>query len=178
MRRPFGAIMQLAYVVADLDKALDYWIKVMGAGPFFTGDFEPHDQIYRGRKTSAQLTTALGAYKDMHIELVRQNNDAPSVFRETRDRGSFAVHHVFAVEPDYDAALARYARGGCLPAQTSTHPIIGRIAMVDARDTMGCFVEIVDYTTTCCAINEAVWAAHDHWDGADPLRSFHALFPS
>ena len=176
MRRPFGTFIQTAYLVRDLDAAIDYWTGVMGAGPFFVGDFEPHDQVWRGKPTGAHLTTALGGFKDMHIELVCQNNDAPSAFNDGRHRPATAIHHLHAVEEDYDLALARYAAGGCTPAQTSRHPIIGRIAMIDALDTMGAYIEVVDLTPTCLAINEAIWKSHDGWDGSDPRRDFHALF--
>ena len=30
-----GEVMQLAYVPADFDGALKFWIETMGAGPFF-----------------------------------------------------------------------------------------------------------------------------------------------
>ena len=30
-----GAVMQIAYVPADFDAALRFWIDIMGVGPFF-----------------------------------------------------------------------------------------------------------------------------------------------
>ena len=33
-----GDVMQLAYVPADFDGALKFWIETMGAGPFFALD--------------------------------------------------------------------------------------------------------------------------------------------
>src|SRR3546814_2836450 len=35
MSRLFGPIFQTAYVVEDIDGALDHWTRVLGVGPFF-----------------------------------------------------------------------------------------------------------------------------------------------
>ena len=44
-----GEVMQLAYVPADFDGALKFWIEVMGAGPFFALDHvQLTDLKYRG----------------------------------------------------------------------------------------------------------------------------------
>ena len=35
MSRFLGEIRQLGYVVPDIEKAMDYWAKTMGVGPWF-----------------------------------------------------------------------------------------------------------------------------------------------
>jgi hypothetical protein len=41
-------LIRMAYVTTDLDPALDYWVEVADAGPFYVADYEPKQQVYRG----------------------------------------------------------------------------------------------------------------------------------
>jgi len=52
----FDPIFHVGYAVPDMGKALDYWTKVMGVGPFFlerhiTGNDEEY--IYKGHRCEA-----------------------------------------------------------------------------------------------------------------------------
>src|SRR3954449_10881358 len=123
MTRPLGSFMQLAYVVDDMDRYLEFWTGEMRAGPFFRGDFTPEDQVYRGEPTSAALSVAFGFHGDMQIELIQPLDDKPSVFAEGLVSEGTGIHHIFAPVESYDTALAGYARSGCLPVQTSSHPV-------------------------------------------------------
>ena len=40
----------MGYVAPDIDKAIDFWTGVAGAGPFYTADYEPERQMYRGAR--------------------------------------------------------------------------------------------------------------------------------
>ncbi len=35
MSGPLGSVRQAGFVVRDLDRALEYWTKTLGVGPFF-----------------------------------------------------------------------------------------------------------------------------------------------
>src|ERR1017187_10835560 len=50
MSRIFGEMRQIAFVVRDLEKALDYWTRTLGVGPFFVmRDVVPDNYRYCGR---------------------------------------------------------------------------------------------------------------------------------
>ena len=86
-----GDVMQLAFVPADFEAALDHWIKV-GAGPFFAMDHVKLEDVrYRGAPADIDFSMVIGYWGDLQVELIRQHNewypierDLPMDFR-TRD---------------------------------------------------------------------------------------------
>lgn len=111
-------LRQVAYAVPDIDAALPYWTGVLKAGPFFKLEHAPlTDRKNRGASGSdVDLTLALGYSGDLQIELIQQNNDAPSVFKEFLDAGRQGMHHIGIMPQDYEAALAIYRSQGHEPA--------------------------------------------------------------
>jgi hypothetical protein len=65
-------LMQMGYVTRDLEQALDYWIDVVGAGPFFYADYEPENQVYRGAPTHIRFRNAYGYLGGMQVEIIQQ----------------------------------------------------------------------------------------------------------
>ena len=71
MEPALGTIRQVAYVVEDLDSALEHWIGILNAGPFFVFEHaELSDQLYRGAASSIDVTLAVGNSGDVQIELI------------------------------------------------------------------------------------------------------------
>ena len=92
--RQLGDIMQLAYLPADFDAAVTYWTETMGVGPFYLiENVRLGDMQYRGAPSEALFSIALAYWGDIQIELIRAENDAPSLYS-----GDYAVtdrlHHV------------------------------------------------------------------------------------
>ncbi|HEY9545822.1 MAG TPA: hypothetical protein VIR56_07435, partial [Solimonas sp.] len=59
-------IMQLCWVVPDLEAAIGYWVRESGAGPFFMFDALHFDQsVYRGTPSDIQACrAAIGQFGD------------------------------------------------------------------------------------------------------------------
>lgn len=108
-----GAAMQIAYVVADLEAAVDYWTDEMGAGPWFCLDnFNPADAWYRGTACDAPANAALGFCGQMNVELIQPLTDNPGVHVETvRGRG-YGFHHTGVATVDVDADIDRLSGRG------------------------------------------------------------------
>ena len=69
-----GHAMQSAWVVDDLDAAVDAWLKV-GIGPFFFVEYTPElfeNSTYRGSPSPISMKIALAQAGDMQIELIEQ----------------------------------------------------------------------------------------------------------
>ncbi|HEX4341262.1 MAG TPA: VOC family protein [Polyangiaceae bacterium] len=70
----------MAYVVADIGRAMQQWTDTLGVGPFF---YLPHfpliDVRYRGEPGELDITLALSFSGPMCIELIQQNGSAPSI---------------------------------------------------------------------------------------------------
>jgi len=175
-----AAIKQLGYMVHDLDAAIDYWIDVMGAGPFFLADIEVPKQDFLGEPTNALITVAIGYSGDMQVELIRQTNDAASAYivgllsaEDTPVGGHF--HHVLMSHDGYDAACRKYEAAGGQRTFNGWTEGLGRYCYIDARNIMGCHIELMEPAEIFDRACAAMHAAHCGWDGEDRRRSFEEL---
>jgi Glyoxalase/Bleomycin resistance protein/Dioxygenase superfamily len=77
-----GEIMQLGFVVREWESALSFWIG-LGAGPFYISErVETTTLLYRGKPAEIDYSLALGYWGGLQIELIRPNDNAPSIYRE------------------------------------------------------------------------------------------------
>ena len=168
---PLGAVSQVAYVVKDMEQALNYWIKIMAAGPFFVFEHaELENQRYRGDLSSADVTLAVGNSGDTQIELIVCENQAPSVYKEFIDAGKSGVHHVGLMPTDYKATCLQFQSLGFDVAFECS---IGGTDLVyfDTVDALGHFTEFWDNSDAFRDFQRFVKHAAQHWDGSDPIRT-------
>lgn len=171
MTQPLGTIRQIAYVVNDMDVALDYWINTLSAGPFFKIEHvNLENQKYYGEPTSTDISIALGNSGDVQIELIVQHNDAKSVYKDFLDAGRQGVHHIALMPEDYAATYAQYLSSGHKPAFELS---LGGAPVVyfDAFDTVGHYVELWDNNSVFKDMFLLVEKAAQGWDGNDPIRA-------
>jgi hypothetical protein len=166
---PFpGPIRQFAYVVTDIDAAMDNWVSV-GVGPWFVLRSLPLPATYRGAESEPILTMALANSGDMQIELIQQQNNAPSIYREFLDVGRTGMHHVAYWTEDFDGTMARAHAAGYKTAQ------IGRSAgiafgYVDGGPAAE-FVEVMELSDTTREMMDLIRDTAATWDGKDPIRN-------
>ena len=166
-----GTVRQVAYVVDDMPRALDYWLSVMKAGPFFLFEHAALErQLYRGAPSEIDVTLAVGNSGDVQIELIYCENDAPSVYKEFLDAGRRGVHHLGLMPDDYSGSCARYAALGFEAAFEGT---IGGTDLVyfDTVEALGHFTELWDRSDTFIEFMEHVKRAAVDWDGSNPVRT-------
>ncbi len=166
-----GPIMQLSYCPADYDAALAHWI-ALGAGPFFE---RPHvhleDVKYRGAPSAIDFSIALGYFGAMQIEIVRQHNDAPSMFREWRAAGREGVQHLCVLVDDMVSVRAQVAQVNGIIVQEAKLPnAAGEVIYADFGAGPGTLLEYLHIGAAGCAGFAAMHAAHVAWDGSDPIR--------
>ena len=83
--------------------------------------------------------------------------------------GSLGFHHVAILPVDFDAECSRFEAAGC-PAVT-TLISAARVAYMDTRKVLGCFVELYEDNAPLRATFARWKAIHDEWDGVtDPVR--------
>ncbi len=86
-----GVIRQIGYIVQDFDKALDEFL-ALGVGPFYVLRGIEQTGIYRGQDCTVKLTLGgLANSGDMQIEIIHQDNDAPSIYSEFTSAGGGMV---------------------------------------------------------------------------------------
>lgn len=161
-----GAPMQLAFVPTDIDKALAFWAGTLGAGPFFhLPELSLPETRYRGVRSDPVFSLWLGYWGDMQVELIRQHNDAPSIYRDAAD--DRRLHHVCLLVDDLDAALAMAA--GAAVEQTGDVPGGGAVAYV--QPAQGPLTELLQPAPGTRELFAMMREAHRGWDGRDPVRS-------
>jgi len=170
--QPPGAIMQVAYVVEDIEKAMKHWTEKLGVGPFFLFEhFELEDYRYRGKPGDLDITLALGFSGSMCFELIVQHSKSPSVYTDVVESRGYGFHHWAVSTTRFDEDLARYAASG------NDEVLYGRVAAVNARaayvDTMaelGAMIELIEINPAVEGFFSVVKEPSIDWNGKDPVR--------
>jgi hypothetical protein len=162
--------MQLAYVPADFDGALKFWIETMGAGPFFALDHVRLEDVkYRGKPAEIDFSMVLGYWGDIQIELIRAENDAPSIYT-----GEYAVkdrmHHVCLFVKSITEARAACAAAGAEILVEGKVGDTGEVIYVDAGGGPGHVIELLQPMEGSEGLFAMMKDAARNWDGSDPLR--------
>lgn len=166
-----GEIMQLAYVPADFDAALAFWTNTIGAGPFFALDHVTLEAVkHQGAPTEIDFSMVIGYWGELQIELIRQHNEAPSIYKSWRDEGREGLHHVCILVDDMTGARAVCAEAGAVVAQEGRVPGGGEVIYVDTGGGPGTMVEILKPGPGGREFFAMMRDAARGWDGADPLR--------
>jgi hypothetical protein len=170
MKTALGTVRQVAYVVDDMQKALDYWIDGMKAGPFFLFEHAAmENQLYRGAASNADVSLAVGNSGDVQIELIYCENDAPSVYKEFLDAGRVGVHHLGLMPENYPEEYDRYISLGYEAAFECS--IAGtQLVYFDTVNSLGHFTELWDNSEAFKDFMAEVKAAARDWNGDDPVR--------
>jgi hypothetical protein len=167
-KKAFGAINQNAFVVADIDVAIEHWTRVMRVGPFFKfpkiefvrGDF-------RGKPCLPEFDAAIAYTGDLMIELIRPQG--PSIFKEFLEAGGKGVHHFAAFADDMAAAAAQIQAGGGVRVQGGTLPDGSSIAYFEMGGPEPSILEIACLQPGALGLFAAIKAAGAGWDGTTKL---------
>lgn len=165
-----GPVMQLAWLPSDFDAALAHWTRTMGVGPFFLMEnIRLADMRYRGQPTDAVFSLALSYWGDMQIELIRPENDAPSIYNgdyAVRDR----LHHVCVLVDDIADAYAACAAQNAEILVEGRVGEAGRVIYADPGHGPGSVVEVLQTQPGTHELFGMIKQAAATWDGSDPLR--------
>lgn len=138
------AIVQNAYVVANLERACDRLNRLFGWGPFVGGgEGVLTDHVYRG--APAEPIRIRGVFVqsgDLNIELIELVSEAPSAFHDVfGDERNEGLHHCAIFAADYEGVRQRYADQG-FPVVSEFSFADRRICYVDTRPLLGHMIEI------------------------------------
>jgi hypothetical protein len=172
--QPMGGVAQTAFVVPDLQQAIERWAADMRAGPFFVlPHFLVPGQVYRGTESRADITIAMGFAGHMLIELIQPLDNEPSVYRETIELRGYGFHHLGIACADVDADSLAYQARGYQEAFRAAVPTGGEVAYLDnGQGAQWGFLELLPVTPGMDQTFTRFWEASCDWDGSDPVRSF------
>lgn len=159
-------IVQNAYVVNDIDAAVERWHGLWGIGPFFVRRHVAMvSVIYRGAPATLDISAAYAQAGPIQVELVMQHNPGPSALRDMFAPGQEGLHHVAVIPEDFDAMLAFYRQLG-YPVATELRTVAGRgAAFVDTRPLLGHMVEVYIPSEALKTMYREVAEAAANWDG-------------
>ena len=167
---PGASIVQMAWVVNDLEAAVARFSRTMGCGPFM---FNRHIDLvrphHRGIPVKTDFSLALTQAGAVQIELVQQHDATPSVYRDVYSAGDEGFHHVAVIVPDVAAEVERYRSLGFAVASTGRFGDAD-FAYVDTVPATGHMVEVLPDNETIRRFFGAVRRAAESWDGVDPIR--------
>jgi len=166
-----GTVMQIAFVPKDFDAALRHWTETMGVGPFFRMDHVALlNTKHEGAPVEIDFSIAIAYWGDLQVELVKQHNDAPSIYKRWRDEGREGLHHVCIVVDDIARAREVCAAAGVRVAQEAEVAGGGEVIYVDTGGGPGSIVEVIQLPQS--TLTGFAWMREQcrQWDGTDPVR--------
>ena len=168
MRKNLGPLGQLGYVVTDLKAAALEWVERTGIGPWYIAEHIPLDYFrYRDSPSDVDIGIATAFTGSLEIELIVQNNDAPSDYADALERSETGVHHVSFFPKDYDLALTSLLGEGFENLQEGAIHGIRFIYLVDPERRI---VEMSDLPVKARKRREVRMTEAAAWDGLDPIR--------
>jgi len=164
--------MQMCWVVTDLDRAIDHWVRTAGAGPFFVfGEIHFTESNYRGTPMDlAPCRAAMGQFGDTQIELIEPLGDDPGIWRDLYRFGQAGFHHTGLYCTDYEAQRDAYVAAG---AEIAFEGLMmgAKTCYIDTSPTLGFMTELVTANPIAEQVFGAIRAASVDWDGSDPVRT-------
>ncbi len=168
-------VIQVAWVVNELETAVSFWTRLCGVGPFYLfRDVRVDRLLYRGAPARMTFDVALAQAGGVQLEFITQHGNDPSAYRDLYPVGREGFHHVAFFAEDYDREIAVFDRQGYARA---TEGQVGemRFSYIDTSASVGCMIELLEENARMRGIFAGVARAAEHWDGGRPLRPVEEL---
>jgi len=169
---PDQRFMQMCWVVPDIQAAIAGWVRSAGVGPFFLFDTITFDNpLYRGKPSECpNITAAMAQAGDIQIELVAQNDERPSFWRDVVPASKTGLHHMALYCDDFEANLDAYRKAGAEVAFSGL--MMGaKVCWLDTCSTLGFMVELVEKNPIADHVYAQFRDAARNWDGTNPVRT-------
>jgi hypothetical protein len=160
---------QLGFHVDDVVVAAERWARVFAVGPFSWLPRRSSTSIYRGRTIEIEVEVAVAQAGLVQIELVRQFDDSPSIYREIYPRGVVGPHQLCTVTDRYHDKLAQLRDLGYgVAGEVDSNGY--RVAYVDTTADFGFVTEVVANQPGILGQFARLARMAQEWDGSDPVR--------
>ena len=167
----FGRVVQIAYHAPDIPAAVDWFTAELGAGPFFLlKAIRLKSCLCYGKPGSFSHSSAYGQLGEIMIELIHQDDDAPSPVRDLFGASSSGLHHVAVFVEDLDATLDAAECAGHTVALDAVTVGGVRFVFLDQRPDFGYMLEFYERCAELNKFYDFVRRKSLAWDGQDPLR--------
>jgi Glyoxalase/Bleomycin resistance protein/Dioxygenase superfamily len=170
--QPADGIVQLGFVVEDLDAAIGRYTQLLNIGPWTVFENMSLGKVeYRGVPSSLDLTIANGCAGHMQIELIQQNDDRPSVYTEKPLERRYEFHHWGVATRDFDRDFERFRSMGYeVAVYAHVEDFDARGAHMDTTRDLPGMIELIEMTPEVEQVFTDSYKAALGWDGTDPVR--------
>jgi hypothetical protein len=164
--------VQVAYFVGDARAAAARMAHMFGAGPFFFAEkIELAWGEHRGASRKFLHSSAYGQWGELMLELVQQDEEGPSPFRDMYAPGQEGIHHVAMIVDSLEATYRHYADLDVTVAARAETLSGVEFAFLDTTASLGHMLEIYERSDQLQGFYSMVRRAAEGWDGAEPVRS-------
>ncbi len=163
-----GAIVQNAYIVADLEEGCSRFHDMLGIGPFIVAGKNSvlEEHCYRGQQAPPiHFRGAFVQSGDIVIELVQLLSSTPSAFHDMFRGTAEGLHHTAMFCRDYDRERDALVAAGYPVASEFTVSFGARICYVDTRPVFGHMLELYPPHPQIHAMYRRTREASENWDG-------------
>lgn len=167
-----GPIKQVAYIVDNLDNAIQQWIKLTGVGPWMVFRNTTMQGECRGVPTTVKMNVGLSYQAGMQIELIHVLSQTPSPYQDASGRPLIGMHHIAWHSRDLDHDIAQAKARGLSTAFSASNGSV-RVAYMESPDAPGVLLELIEGTATVLDGFAAGLKATEAWDGvSNPVQVF------
>jgi Glyoxalase/Bleomycin resistance protein/Dioxygenase superfamily len=169
---PQHSPVQIAYFVNDIKESARRMGSLTGAGPFYIiENIELEWSEHRRSSCDFVHSSAYGQWGNVMVELVQQESEGPSPFRDMYAPGEEGIHHVACFVDSVEDSIRLYEERG-YPLATRAKAKLGtEFAFIDTRKLLGHMVEIYVENDAMSGFYNLVKEASVGWDGSNILRS-------
>lgn len=144
-----NGVAQIAMVVKDLDKTVQYYYEVFGIGPWQFYTYEKplvKEMSYHGEPAVHSNRLALSYFGTSRIELI-EVQDGDSVYRDHINKHGYGVQHLGFLVDDMDEALNQAKEAGFAMLQDGSGFGLdgdGHYAYLDSEEKFGVMIELIE----------------------------------
>lgn len=138
-------VAQIAFVVKDIEKASAAWAEVLGIDPpkpFVSASFPGRPTTFHGTVTNAEAKLAFIKMDNIELELIEPLGEG-STWKEFLDTYGEGIHHIGFWVKDLDGMRKKLELKGIPTIQTGGWNG-GGYNYVDALETLGCYIELLE----------------------------------
>ena len=162
----------VGFNVPDLRAAIDTWVAVYAAGPFYINEHVAYDEsTASGAPAVWDHSAAFGQWGALPVELQQTHDVRPAeLARPFTADGRAALNHVGVAAEDPAAESARLESLGFALCM---HARLGEVEFFwhDTTEAFGYCIEMITAAPGLDAFFSMVAGGARDWDGRDPVRS-------
>lgn len=170
-----GQINQQGYVVSSVENAARHYADLVGAGPFYVGEFTLDDYHFRGEPRHCKLRIATGYWGAMMLEFIEPLEAEGTLYPLSLPQQDGYINHFGINVSDIDAWLAERGLANRVMQHGEMRRSEVRFVYLENIFPGGIHLEVVQGRPEMLATLAAMAKFSAGWDGRNPVRPMSAL---